>query len=203
MTIVVWVEGDSDKAALDELLPRFGGQWGQKGVRLDVKVAGGRTKLLRDIGEYAARDFKDKDPASYVFALIDSNDEQPDAALARLSEKGRANLSAELASRFRAHVAVPEMEAWLLADPGALPRAKVGSPRLPANPEALGPGKAKQLLDRYLESVRGTGCGYNGTADARAIASRANPDPVAKKCEHFRRLVEDLARCAAIGEAES
>jgi len=207
LTIIIWVEGDSDKAALDELLPRFGGQWGQKGVRLDVKVAGGRTKLLRDIGEYAARDFKDG--AAYVFALADVHAEDRDAEDVRTRLRAAVHAVVEdpgLRERFRPHAAVPEMETWLLADPSAIAKATNARRRrivVPPNPERLKPGQAERELDRLLKRLRRRNRGYRKTADARGIASYAKPDTIAKKCRYFRELVEDLARCAGIGEAES
>ena len=202
MTIVIWVEGDSDKAALEGLLRLATAQCERKGFRPDINVGGG-TKLLRNIGKFAAADFQDG--ADYVFALADlhEKDSCPDATRTRLREAVHKVIEDQkLRERFRPHVAVPEMEAWLLCDPTALPQARVGSPRLPTNPEALGPGKAKELLDDFLEKARGQGHGYKGTADAGSIASHANPDLVAQTCAHFRDLVEDLARCAGITEGE-
>lgn len=202
MRIVIWVEGDSDKAVLDELLRGVRSDWERRQVRLRINVSKG--PVTGRIGKYAPRDFADG--AAYVFALADVHSEDRDAedVRTRLREAVHAVVQdSGLRERFRPHVAVPEMEAWLLADEAALPQGKAGSPHLRANPEALAPGKAKQLLDQFLQSARDLRHGYNGTADARAIASRTNPDVVAQKCNHFRELLGDLMRCTGIGEAES
>jgi hypothetical protein len=220
LTIVIWVEGDRDYAVLDEMLcqphvleRRAHVKWAVwrtliervvgGDVHLDMRIGGKRETFLENIGDYVGGAFGDG--ADYVFALVDlhRSDPGPESVKSSLREAVHKIVKAPpTRERFHPHVAVPELEAWLLADAGAFPKKKRTRVGVPSAPEALRPGRAKQELDRLLKQLRGRQRGYKQTADARDIASRANPGVVMGKCPHFKELVEDLARCAGIGKAK-
>ena len=93
-------------------------------------------------------------------------------------------------------LAVHELEAWLLSDPGIFPAAvcqrlkndhrepeKVNFDRPPS----------KYLKELYLSSGK---TGYKKTTEGKKLFSRLNPDLAHGECPHLAQMLDEMLRLA-------
>ncbi len=132
LTIGVGVEGPSDRLFWDKVLHKH-----FKGVRFDIRNMNNREKLIRE----TPRLWEAFRGAAYdaMFVLLD-RDNTPSVSeiLQKFDSKVRVNSQEDLAKRFVfVCVAIRELEAWYLADEGAirkiLPKSDYRSPKETAN----------------------------------------------------------------------
>jgi len=200
--IVLYVEGDSDKAIVEELLRHLTPGMHTVGVRLlPPRPAQGNSRLLDKITAWAALGLRTFSTLA-VFALKDSDApaDQAGEILNKLAQAGAAKLAPGEVDRFHPHVAVPEIEAWLLADEEAvadyLRRFGVNLSESWPCPEHLFDGKAE--LDKLFVKIPGFPRRYKPTTDGPLIARRVRPEIVAEKCPRFRAFIENLKRTAGL-----
>lgn len=92
---------------------------------------------------------------------------------------------------FHPHVAVHELEAWLLADEsGLIGRLRHSVPPWP-NPEKVNFDKppaahVNELFRRHLKMT------YGKAVDGGRLFGKINPDIVMNKCPHFKLFIDDL-----------
>jgi len=197
--IALYVEDDSDKAVLDGLLRAVRERLREKGVGLRIRRAGDAPKLDRKIGRYAFQELRNPDIVA-VFALrdLDAPASQAENRISALGTTVREALSLEQCSRFHAHVAIPQIEAWLLADGNALREVlRTQTDCSLARPEESAGGKPpKEILDelfhKYLDRA------YQPTKHGRLIAGAADPGVVAHRCPSFRAFANDLLGCVGL-----
>ncbi|HZU95660.1 MAG TPA: DUF4276 family protein [Planctomycetota bacterium] len=133
-------------------------------------------------------------------AIVIDNDRTGDRRLRLLSE-GRDDALADgdpsmaaLANHTALGVAVECMEAWLLADEGALSRAAEAEIARQPDPETFQgrPGEADHPKAR-LASVLALHEGDKHPAELREAAARnANPENVAARCPSFKKYADEL-----------
>lgn len=199
--IVLYVEGDSDKAIAKALLRCVLRELERAGVSLECRPAGGRNKLLWKIPKYVRLSLAEPGTLG-VFALTDSDAPAHTAEekLDELRQAATAGTTAEMRRRVHTHVAVPQIEAWLLADEAAvaeyLAALGVEVPESWPAPEEL--SNAEEDLKKLFRRIPGRLRGYMPTVDGPQIASRAHRDIVAKKCPRFRAFIEDLEETARL-----
>jgi hypothetical protein len=203
--VIVYVVGPSDQLIVPALLRDLIPLAREAGVsfeppRLPSAGVGGDDRLLWEVPRLAEIDLRSPGVAA-VFALMDSHlpGEKSDPVLERLRAAGRSRLTCDQRERFHAHVASPEIEAWLLADEKAVTDYLAGfgvkvSKRWP-RPEELSDAKAE--FDKLFMRARRPRL-YMATTDGPLIAQRVRPEIVAKKCPRFRAFVEDLRNTAGL-----
>ena len=179
--IVIYVEGISDEKALHGLLRNERKEFQNKRHSFEIHQLRGKPNLIKEIGRRTELTLKDKD-ARAVFAIVDSDDENPEQLIRRLN----AAVPQKCRKRFRPHTAVKEIEAWLIADKkvllsvfkeGNFPKNLAGEPENLRHPKNL----IKKIWGQYNPIIHG------------ALAfKQADPDIVAEKCPHFRLFRNDL-----------
>lgn len=105
-------------------------------------------------------------------------------------------------ARFRQHVAVHELEAWVLSDPEAFP-VDVGDElrTIAARPEAVNfDNKPAQRIDAAFRKRLNRR--YRKTTDGGDLLARANVSLAYEKCPSLRALLDDM-RDLALAAARS
>lgn len=98
--------------------------------------------------------------------------------------------------RFRQHFAVHETEAWLLADPGILPReVSTALPGRCSQPEEVNFEEPPAKLLARLYRAR-LGKPYKKVIDGTNLFQSLQPERAAEKCPALRALLEDMLRLA-------
>lgn len=208
--VIVYVEGPSDKAAMEALLEPLLGPLRSRGVAVDFfeTVSGDRKKsLLQKVPEKAVNILHNK-PGSIVVAVPDlypknhgfkheTPEELADGMLDRfrtaVKGKGIEN-GPSLEARFRVFCFKHDLEALILASEGAL-RARLRAPglkrswRLPV--EDIDHGHPPK---RVVEEIfREHGQKYRETVDAPLILGSASYASLAEACPQcFRPFVDFL-----------
>ena len=117
MRIWVYVEGTSDKLGLEALFRNETSDWRKRGTSVQLRPLNGKGNILREVGRHA-RLALDNGRVDHVFVLVDLYPGHTEAEALR--QELRALIAPRLRSRFHAHVAVHDFEAWVLAAPEAL-----------------------------------------------------------------------------------
>jgi hypothetical protein len=197
--IVLFVEGYSDEEVLKGLLRAVVARLREARIGLRVRRAIDAPKLDRKIGRSAFHQLR-KPEVVAVFALrdLDAPADEAEGRIRTLRATAYKELRPDQRRQFHAHVAVPQIEAWLLADPDALRRVLRMQPDCSlANPEETAGGKSpKERLDELFHNFRGRG--YQPTKDGGHIAAEAAPEEVARRCPSFRAVANDLLVCAEL-----
>lgn len=191
MKIILFVEGESDSHGLQNLLRNEISLLRKNRHSLRIYSFMGKFNLLRKIG-YQTRRAIEEVNADIVFALVDlyPGDIDPDA----LRRKLRSRAPREYRDRFHPHVAVHDLEAWILADPEPLRRMlKARSIRIYPNPERVDNQKPpkrhlEELFRRHLKRA------YRATEDGPRLFAMIDSTVVANKCPNFKMLRDDLLR---------
>jgi len=94
------------------------------------------------------------------------------------------------------HIAVHDIEAWILAEGAALAK-RLHAPSLQPDPEAerkdfANPPK-RRLNEMFRKHLRRR---YEENRDARALFSAVDPAVIHKTCHHYRLLYDDLSKVA-------
>lgn len=193
MRIWVYVEGTSDKLGLEALFRNETSDWRKRGTSVQLRPLNGKGNILREVGRHA-RLALDNGRVDHVFVLVDLYPGHTEAEALR--QELRALIAPRLRSRFHAHVAVHDFEAWVLAAPEAL-CARLGVKHLSGfnSPETVNDQKPpaehlKELFARYNRT-------YKKNSDGPAILRRTMPAVIADKCSNFRLFYQDLLTCVA------
>lgn len=219
MKVLVYVEGPSDRVALEALLDPLISRGTGQDVGIRFIGLGGKAELLSSVARKAA-DHLQEHPDDWVFALPDlypmaafngtPNHHQSFHDLHQLLSnrfQQRANqldLAAAAHRRFRIHCLKHDLEGLLLAAPDAL-RQRLGTSdalkghwRLPVEDQndAHPPKQVvENLFTKYRRRAR-----YNGTTDAPWILARTPLEVVTKACpQRFAPFVGELEALAAGG----
>jgi hypothetical protein len=216
MKVVVYVEGPSDKLALEKFLGELIDKGNKRGVGIRFSPQNGKAPILNDVPRKAAEILK-QHPTDWVFALPDlypmsSYDGTPNAhhSFAELERLLRDKFTAyaekialpEVArDRFRVHCLKHDLEVLLLAAPEAL-RMRLGTRdalhdqwrRTVEDQNDERPPKriVEELFRRYRKKPD-----YIDTKDAPWILERASLDKVIEACsQRFRPFVHELRSIA-------
>lgn len=192
--IYLLVEGRTE-LALKQLLADDIKALGVQGVGLKVITLKGKERLLKE-ARVLVRNCLTK--ADWVFALVDLHpgDATPGGARKRLVEA----VAHEHRERFRPHVAVHDIEAWMLASWDALCQV-AGCRDLKCkypNPETVDDVNHPKTVVQDLFRRHSKRGGYRETVDGPSVFRLASPDEIAAKCPHFKALREDLLQCAGL-----
>ncbi len=198
--IVVLCEGDTEERALQQFIGR---RWRAEGlghVGLQGINLGGK---LQDIGKYTVRYLGETEILA-VFTLLDLQgmtyvkhgvSDGLELKINRVRKWLRDQAKSADGSRFRAHVCVHQIEAWILAEGHTL------AARLNANlePDAEAESKnfqnppAKRLNDLFRLHA---GRSYRKIIDGTRLFAKMEFEPVYKSCQYFREFYDDLKTAA-------
>ena len=204
MKFLLFVEGHAERASL----PSFIGSWLESRVsqRVGVKVvrfdgwADYRKGIARKVAVgIAGRPGRDVIGAIGLLDLYGPTF-YPEGVTTADARRAWAKKDIEAAvdhPLFRQHLAVHELEAWLLAAPENLPPLVKGalSQTALATPEDVNfdepPG---HLLERlYYGKLRRH---YKKTTDGHDLFSRLDPDAAAARCPSLKAMLEDMLQFA-------
>jgi len=217
--VIVYVEGPSDKAALEALLKPIIDEGRRNGRGISFSPQGGKAPILNDVPRKAAEHLK-QNPEDWVFALPDLYpmayyDGGPHAhrSFAELSkvllesfekQAGKRDLSPEVRAHFRVHCLKHDLESLILAAPDALrTRLKTkdklqGRWRIPVedqNDKKPPKRVVEALFEKYREKPK-----YVDTIDAVWILGRAALSDVESGCpQNFAPFVDELRAIVAAG----
>lgn len=209
--IIVYVEGPSDRAVLEQVLQSDIHKAYQAGARIRFVPTEGKQRLVTQIPVRAATQVLN-DPHIIVFAVPDLYPQnvggshatfpELDALLSRafLTELRRRGVDDErLGARFRPHCFQYDLEALLLAHPTGL-SAHLGDTievtwKLPVEEQNHHRPPKRIVEDLFLKHERR----YKDTRDAPVVLASANPDELARVCHlRFSPFLEDLRKAAGI-----
>lgn len=205
--IALFVEGDTERGdARQKTLPTFLHCWldpqlpeqGKVGIQA-VKFQG-VSNYLDDLPQMVELHLTER-RANFVFGLVDLYGLPPDrfdfSKCASVNERVvaarrtiRGLIPTELASRFRQHFAVHEVEAWLLAYPDKFP-ANIRPPITKRRPEDVNLNEPPAKLLKRL--MRGA---YKKTVYAKNIFPFVDPQIAIDQCPFLRLLANDLLEIA-------
>jgi hypothetical protein len=215
--VLVYVEGDSDRIALEALLSPIIREGQQAGIAIRFLPLRGKDEVLRSSSLKAAADLA-RDARDWMFALPDlypmkrfdgtENEHHSVDDLRRLlrkrfeAEARRLGVEGDTLSHFRVHCLKHDLEALLLAAPDALRRrlgtddALRGRWRLPVEDQndAKPPKRVvEELFKHYRRKPP-----YQETVDALWILQKARLDEVEAACRQcFGPFVRDLRAIVA------
>ncbi len=198
MTVALIVEGDLEEDVLLPLLRRALPELGQHRLLRPLN-AQGWANLRKDLPKMVRR-VVEVDGADVVFSLCDlyqgdwcfphgcdSAEKRADYLKCYLADL----VPQELRAKFRPHLAVHDIEAWLLADRDLLRKYDINPPA--GDPEALDFGEQSHPKARLKELWRvAKKRGYRKVTDGVRLFGQVSVQVVAEKCRYFRELVEDL-----------
>lgn len=202
MKFVLFVEGHTEKHALAEFLKRWLDPRLPKPVGISTVRFEGWGHYYSEIEKKVHLNLSGK-AGSDVIAAIGLLDlyaltfEQAGKTPTERSASAKKHLEKRVGhDRFRQHFAVHETEAWLLADPGILPReVKNALPGRCSQPETVDFDEppAKLLSRLYREK---TGKGYKKVIDGADLFRSLSPDRAREKCPHLKALLDDMLALA-------
>lgn len=203
MKVLVYVEGPSDRTALEKLLRSLIDQGKRNHVGINFIPLGNKEKVLNDSPRKAAAHLADA-PQDWVFALPDFHPMEAHGSLAglrrllmdRFTERA-AGLPAAVRDHFWVHCLKHDLEVLLLASPEALrQRLKTqdqlkGAWRQPVE-DQNGEQPPKRVVERLFDKYRKKPV-YQDTVDAPWILERAKLEEVRKACPQcFATLLGEL-----------
>lgn len=206
MKLVLFVEGHTEKKALPEFLKRWLDPRPPQPIGINIVRFEGWHDYVDDIAKKVALNLSGKTGADKVGAigLLDlygptfypshAASVAERYAWAKQDLEGKVNHP-----RFRQHFAVHETEAWLLSQPGLLPKA-IGA-ALPGRcnqPETVNfdepPAK---LLDRLYREKQRTA--YKKVTDGANLFRNLSPDIARNACPKLADLLDDMLALALAG----
>lgn len=179
------MEGESDERAVEYLLRKEIEKL--KEYDIITRRLGGKSRFKKEIGKSTRDQFLTDKAVKAVFALIDLFPKDNDPK--KLKRELMNSVPGEYRKKFYPHVAVYEIETWLIADEKALKKMLETNkiPRnLTGNPEKL---NSKNNPKKRLRKAKP---GYSPFTNGIPAFKKVNPDVVAAKCEHFRMFREDI-----------
>ena len=190
------LEGKLERAAIPILLAPVSRFAREKGFRLHRSPDyAGRDDLLRKLPSLLRRVCQ-RDPQTHVFVLVDYHPRDR-----RWSDRGSMReaiqqmVSAELRDRLHVHLAVHEIEAWILASPHGLQHTLGRKRELRwANPEAIDLDRPPKRLIKELFRQYHVRTGYRETIEGVRLLSKLDRRVVCERCSGFKDLIDDLAR---------
>jgi hypothetical protein len=220
LKVLVYVEGPSDRSALEALLVSVIEEARDRGVGIRFLHLGGKAQVLRQSPLKAASHLAEH-PADWVFALpdlypmaaYDHTDERHqspgdlDGLLTKRFEghSARFGVGAGARQHFRVHCLKYDLEALLLAAPDGLRkrlRTKDSLSKVWRKPvEDQNDGHPPKRIIEDLFKKYGDKRGYTDTIDAPWILEQASLEEVVAGCQQcFAPFVDELKKIAA-GEA--
>jgi len=214
--VLVYVEGPSDRAALETLLKSVLNDARQNGVGIQFLPQQGKAAILKHSGMKAA-DHLSEHPEDWVFALPDLHpmaqydgtddehrtfDQLAQVIRARFEARARkVGLDESVYPRFRVHCLKHDLEALLLAVPELL-RQRLGTKdalkghwRIPVE-DQNGEKPPKRIVEELFKKYRPRP-GYVETADAPWILGKASLDDIEKACrQRFAPFATELKSIA-------
>jgi len=194
--ILLYVEGDTEEAAL----PDFFDRWlRDKGSDVKIKAVNfqGVGNYLREFSKRAKRDLSDG-YARGIIGLIDLYGLRlpfPPGPVGERCAWAKDELERRVGDRrFRQHFAVHETEAWLLAGANLFPpEIDVRLPKTP--PEGINfdnpPGRLLQnLYSAHLDR------NYGKVIDGTELFQRLDPNVASARCPHLKILLDDVMALA-------
>jgi len=195
--IIVLCEGKTEKRAVKYFI---GPQWEKHGLGSIALVTKNLRAKLEDVFKRVPI-HRNEPGVLAVFTLIDLYGmnrvrHKPDSTLEQKVEAVRAwlrdDFDNDLQAFFHPHIAVHELEAWLLADgkcigPDVKPLANAEEKNFQNPPKA----RIKEMLAR-----RRKGDGYREAIDGEIMFKRARFDVVYHGCPYFRAFYDDLKEVA-------
>ncbi|MBI2872031.1 MAG: DUF4276 family protein [Chloroflexi bacterium] len=200
MTVKLYCEGGTEKG-LRRLLQPIREELRTRNLGLHIRTYEGVGQLLHKLPS-ATRDSLSTG-ARAVFALVDlhgapvsfPNPRAPARQRADwLREHLRTLIPEQYRNRFYPHVAVHELEAWILADPSGL-RERLKTSSLPSwpHPECVNdttpPSDVLNGLFRARLKIR-----YAKIKEGVPLLEKLNLDAVYKGCPSFQLFIDDLRR---------
>ena len=167
---------------------------------LQPKNMRGSGHFLSKIARAVERSLQPEEKVDYVFGLLDLHGvglSYPREVTSRdqkaeyLKKHLRELVSFSYRGRFHPHVAVHELEAWVLADDGAL-RDYLKQPMQPwPTPEAVNfdSPPVRHLKDLFMRHKR---VAYGKAVHGKRLFEMIDPRIVMNKCHHFKLFVDDL-----------
>ena len=208
MKFIVLVEGDSEKLAIADFLKRWLDPRLAHPVAVKAVNFQGNSQLVREIvGK--THDYLDGPGADEIIGIIGLLDlyglDIYPPNLTAVEERyawGVQHFQEQVKrEKFRMFFAVHEFEAWILAQPDALPRAvRDALPHSVDVPERVNFNEppAKLLNRIYLSCTRKT---YKKTTYGKQLFAKLTPDVVAGKCPYLKTMLgEMLAMAQAAGQ---
>jgi hypothetical protein len=199
LRITLFVEGDTERRAIPDLLKRWADSRLSRPIRISPVQLRGWQHYTKDIATRAALTLRDPDTA--VIGLLDLYGPTFYPANVTTARErytwAKAKFEREVGSdRFAQHFAVHETEAWIFSDPTLLPAdIRSAIPGKAANPESINFDEPPSHLLARLYRDR-LGRRYQKLIDGVPLLQRISPETVYKRCEHFRLLADDVLRLA-------
>ncbi len=181
LRLAIVAAGVYDSAVLPVLAKKC-----RKGIRVISRQCGGSALGRKALG--IIRELEMSRRADAIIVVEDAEGRPPKDLQVQLAGQLRALGNRSNPLPIKVVVAVQMMEAWLLADDGALSRV-LGKPRRPRNPENLPDPKAE------LKKLLSTANIIYTSKVARKIAQAADVEQIAKRCpsfDAFRKVVAGI-----------
>jgi Domain of unknown function (DUF4276) len=199
LRVVLFVEGDTERAAVPDLLKRWADARLPQPIRIAPVQLRGWQRYTKEIATKAALALRD--PTTVAIGLLDLYG--PTFYPSNVSDRyawAKKKFENDVDSdRFVQHFAVHETEAWIFSEPAILPAdVRSAIPGRAARPETINFDEPPSRLLARLYRDR-LGRRYQKLTDGVPLLQRLSPDAVYKRCEHFRLLANDLLRLATGG----
>lgn len=214
MRIKLYCEGQTERG-IKTLLEPVRAELRVKGLGLDILSHNGNAQLLRKL-EAKVRDSLTDGKVRAVFCLVDLRhieEALPEVLQGKLKQDGvdwlrlspdervewlRSNVpelvEVQFRGRFHLHVAVHEVEAWMLADHAALAkRLKYYSVGEWNQPERVNDDKPPAaVINELFRRHHPRKAAYHKTKDGVPLLESLGFAKVYEKCPHFKRMVDDM-----------
>lgn len=199
MKLVLFVEGHTERKALPAFFKRWLDPQLEQPVGIKVVRFEGWRNYVDEIAKKVELNLSGKSGADVVGAIGLLDLYGPTfypAHMATVEERyawAREHLESKVRHpRFRQHFAVHETEAWLLAEPGLLPKAvSTALPGRCARPETVNFNEppAKLLERLYREKLQRN---YKKVTDGANFFEKILPDAAVAKCPYLGKLLADM-----------
>jgi len=204
MRFVLFVEGDTEKDVLPNLLKRCLEEQIERPVGIRAVNFNGWSNLWRDARQKANFYLRGAGQSQDIVAVVSLLDLYgPDiypphleSAQQRL-QWAKAKIENEVThERFRHYFAVHELEAWLFSQPEIFPiETRKDVHALSANPEEVNFDRTpkRRLHEIYEHRLKR---GYQPRVDGAKLFRRLGPQEVRSKCPIFTMMIDELAALA-------